>query len=27
LPPGKWRQLSPHEVHRLSIAAASPAKN
>ena len=27
LPPGKWRQLSPHEVRGLTIAAASPAKN
>ena len=27
LPLGKWRQLSPHEVRRLTIAAASPAKN
>src|SRR5207237_6295020 len=27
LPPGKWRQLSPHEVRGLTTAAASPAKN
>ena len=27
LPLGKWRQLSPHEVRGLTIAAASPAKN
>ena len=27
LPLGKWRQLSPHEVRGLTIAAASGAKN
>ena len=27
LPPGKWRQLSPHEVRGLTIAATFPAKN
>jgi len=27
LPPGKWRQLSHHEVRGLTIAAASPAKD